>query len=250
MRVTSLVLIALMVAGSSFAEEPAAKKKPKKSRIQEFKEKVRYAETATDWLLVEHNAEVIDLLAPQHEDLVRLQKKYMAKMFKAEAEVKKTHEYFTEAHSSEECAIRDAINDAYHRALAKKQRPIERKWAREMERVLTREQIARMNEIMVRAQGILPLYQDPDIQRLLRLTQEQKAALKEIWGWAVVIKYDVVGGVWVASREDTREAATKYRIMADAKALRVLTEQQRKDFFKLAGVKDMKPGEVPMPFLP
>ena len=92
MRVTGLVLIALMVAGSSLAEEPAAKK-PKKSRIQEFKEKVRYAETATDWLLVEHNAELIDLLAPQREDLVRLQKKYMAKKFKAEAEVKKTHEH-------------------------------------------------------------------------------------------------------------------------------------------------------------
>jgi len=251
MRVASIVLIALMVAGSSLAEEPAAKKKPKKSRIQEFKEKVRHAPSTTRWLLVDYNADLIDLVAPQREDLVRLQKKYMAKMFKAEAEVKKTHEYFMEAHGSEECAIRDAINDAYHRALAKKQRPIERKWAREMERVLTREQIARMNEMHWRTQGFFPLYHDDDIQRLLRLTPEQKAALKEIWHSANLVFWSVGApqvdedGLMLGSPEHLR----KRRILADAKALELLTEQQRKDFFELSGVKDMKPGAVPMPWL-
>ena len=204
-----------------------------REQLKEFKLRIRRPESVMMWLRDSKNRDAIDVDPSQYKDLRDVMLKHRRQIAKIKDEMREKHPYPVEPATGlvigvEASRAHDRFLKAVHRACI----PVNDAWRKDIRRILTASQIAKMNEIGWRNSGAEMLFDD-DFQRILKLDEQQRTSLKELYRWSMTAPEDSPFGgptgaepVMIAKQKEAQE-----------KALEILTPEQRKAFDFLLGLK-------------
>ena len=203
---------------------------PDREELTRFKQSIRHIDAMMSWLYFKNNRDAIGVVPRQHKDLQAIEERFRRKIARIKREMRKKYPYPEDPKTGQIIGIEACrAHDRYLEAVGRASAPVEEAWRKEIYKILAPAQIARMNEIYWKRVGASLLF-DEDFHRVLKLSKEQRAALKALYSWSIESPGPGLLG-------DTHPAMIAKKIEAEKKALAVLTKEQRKAFEFLLGVK-------------
>ncbi len=203
---------------------------PNSEELTKFKQDIQRPESVLVWLIEGKNRDAIDLVPPQYKDLRDAMFKYGRQLKEIKREMREKHPYPVDPATGQIVGIEACrAHDRYLKAVAKASAPVKEAWRKEIREILSPSQIAKMNEIRWQKKGTALLFAE-DFQRVLKLDQQQRATLEELYRWSTEATGNEPGGLG----GDPVVMAAK-EIEAQEKALELLTPEQRKAFDFLLG---------------
>ena len=200
--------------------------------LTEFKQNIRRPQSVMMWLMQSKNRDAIDVVAPQYRDLNEAWRKYGRQLAKIKREMREKYPFPADPVTGKIVGIKACrAHDRYLKAVARASAPVEEAWRKEIRQILTPSQIAKMNEIGWRKSGAALLF-DEDFHRVLKLDQQQRAALKKLYEWSITTPENSRGPGALSSDHPVMVAK---EMEAHEKALALLTPEQRKAFDFLLG---------------
>ena len=204
---------------------------PNLEELTEFKQNIRRPQSVMMWLMQSKNRDAIDVVAPQYKDLQEAWRNYGRQLAKIKREMLEKYPFPVDPVTGQIVGIEACrAHDRYLKAVAQASASVEEAWRKEIRQILTPSQIAKMNEIKWRKSGAALLFVE-EFQRVLKLDEQQRAVLKELYRWSIETPENSPGGI--SAGDDPIMVAKEME--AHEKALALLTPKQRKAFDFLLG---------------
>ena len=127
------------------------------------------------WCAEPEVAEEIDLLSTQRGEIKALYSKYMKEHISA---VKAAQTRYPYVHSAQDKTALEQ-NKKHFAEVVKLRATVNAKWSKELATVLLPQQIQRLNELQAQHAGFR-VFLDPPLQKVLNLTEAQRAQIQEI----------------------------------------------------------------------